>query len=249
MAYTHDDYGNIQRIGINLSHAGMNMPQRTSGFSAGFAIGGLFAGGLAGFVFSLIVKLIAAAVTSDGELSSPLSIFEQVLTAESIFTGGIFTVIIIFAIISFVWDGLEATGEMFLFSMASLGLVLGTLIGLIPAVLIAALLSVIFSISDMAAAGIVLFFMTLFAVVGFFWNGIEHFRDSFSVIRAFLGGLCGVIKGVLKCLSLVLGHGCFVIILVIIFSPIATAAAAIIIIFYMIKGFFIVGAGGDWYNI
>jgi len=251
MAYTYDDYGNIQRIGINLSHVGMNMPQRSGGFSAAYAFGGLFAGGTAGFMVSLLVKMIAAAVSfnADAPNASPLSIFEILFTSEFVFTGGVFTVAIIFAIIGFFWDGIEATADMFLVSMASLGLILGMLIGLIPAIIIAALLSVAFSISDMTAMGIILFFLSVFAIGGFFWNGIEHFRDSFSITRAFLGGLCGLIKGVLKCLALFLGHGCFVIILAAVFSPIATAAAAIIILFYICKGFFIVGSGGDWYNI
>ena len=251
MAYTSDEYGNIQRIGINLSHVGMNMPQRTSVFSAGFAVGGLFPSGLAGFVVILLLKLIIAAISFDGAATfdSPLSIFELLFLSEHVFTGGVLATVLIFAVIGFVWDGLEATGEMFLFSMASLGLVFGVLIGLIPGVLLAALLSVTISISDMAAMWIILFFMSLFAIVGFFWNGIEHFRDSFSIIRAFVGGLCGFIKGILKCLSLLLNHGCFLIILAIIFSAIVVPAAALIILFFTCKGFFVVGSGGDWYNI
>ena len=251
MAYTFDENGFLHRVGENLSHVAETMPSRHSSFSAGYAFGGLFAGGAAGFVFSLIIKLIAAAINFEpGYLySSPLLIFDQMFATEFLFTSGTWITVIIFALIGFLWDGLEATGDVFLVSMASIGLMLGAIIGWILSFILTALISAVASMSEMTAVVIILLSMSLGAVICFFCNGIESIRESFSILRAFLGILCGLLKGVLKCLSLLLSYGCFIIILAIVLTPLTIAIAAIIIGYYSIKGFFVVGKGGDWYNI
>jgi len=251
MDYHIDEDGGIHRVGVNLSHVAERMPSRHSVFSAGYAFGGLFAGGAAGFVISLIFKLIVAAAGFEPGfgLSSPLLIFDQVFTADVLFTTGTWVTVILFAITGFFWDGLEVTGERFLVSMASIGLVLGSIIGFGLAFLLVAIFSAVFSLSEMAAIVIILISMSLAAVISFICNGIESIRESFSILRAFIGILCGFLKGILKCLSLLLSYGCLIIIVAIVLTPLTMAIALIIIGFYSIKGFFVVGKGGDWYNI
>jgi len=247
MAYI-DEYGNIHRFGENLSHVAERMPTRYSSFSAGYAFGGLFAGAAAGFVVSVIVKLIAAVISFEAAASgsSVLIDLEYLFSLDVLFTSGTLVTVIVFALIGFFWDGLEATGDVFLVSMASIGLVLGTLIGFGIGLLLAALFSAIWSISDMTAIIIILVTTSLGAVISFFWNGIESSRESFSILRAFIGILCGLLKGALKCLSLLLSYGCGIIILAIILGPLTAAIAVLIIVFHVFKGFFVIGSGGDW---
>jgi len=251
MAYFVDEDGGIHRLGETLSHVAERMPTRYSSFSAGYAIGGLFAGAAGGFVLSVIIKLIAAAVSFEPSYgyASPLSIFDQMVTAEFLFTGGLWVTVIIFAAAGFVWDGLESTGDVFLVSIASLGLVLGAIAGVIPAIIVTAIISAVGTISEMTVTVIILISMSLSAGISFFWNGIESRRESFSILRAFIGILCGILKGILQCLSLLLNHGCLIIILAIVLTPLTIAIAVVIILYYIIKGYIVVGRGGDWDNI
>jgi len=250
MAYV-DEYGNIHRFGETLSHVAERMPTRHSSFSAGYAFGGLFAGAAAGFVVSIIVKLIATLINFEQVFSdsSPFLILDRVFATEYIFTGGTLVTVIVFALLGFIWDGLEATGDVFLMSMASIGLILGTIISFGLALLITALFASIWTISEMTVIVIILVITSLGAAFSFFWNGLESSRDSFSILRAFIGILCGLLKGALKCLSLLLSYGCGIIILAIILGPLTATVAALIIIFYIFKGFFVIGSGGDWDNL
>jgi len=243
--------GPIRQVGDDLSHIGTSLPQRYDTFSAGYAFGGLITGAVTGFLTGAAVKLFitmaAYSRTSDiftGDIS-----FSRAFGAENSFPPLIIVLSALFAITGFFWDGFESTGDRFLISMGSFGLILGGLTGALPALLISAGIGLTEAVPDTVNFLIFISSVSVFAVTGFIWNGIEACRDRFSLLRSFLGVLCGICKGILKSLALIFTHGCFVIILALIFSAVTSAIAVLIIIYYAFKGFFILGTGGDWSDI
>jgi len=224
------------------------MPQRIGSFSAGYALAGLATGGVAGFAVSMMARLISAAfiLNKDPGYFGFDTVAEHAFATGPVFTGGVIITMVLFALAGFFWDGSEYTGDSFLVSMGSIGLILGGIIGMLPVMLFAAVISVFGSMSDETGTVIMIVSISVFAIVGFIWNGIESCRDTFSILRSFLGIICGFLKGVAVCLSLLLTNGCIVIIIAAIFAALTSALAALIIAFYMIKGFFVVGSGGDW---
>jgi len=239
--------GPIQQVGDNLSHIGTGLPQRYDSFSAGYAFGGLAMGGAAGFLTGMVIRLFTAAASAGGTFEDIP--FDRIFRTETGFPPLLIILAALFAIAGFFWDGFESTGERFLVSMGSFGLILGGLTGILPALLISMIIDLAFSLPETAGVMIFLSLISLTAVTAFIWNGIESCRDTFSIFRSFLGVLCGICKGILKCLALVFTNGCFVIILAIIFSAITSVIAVLIIIYYAFKGFFILGTGGDWSEI
>jgi hypothetical protein len=253
MDYTFGEDGLIHRVGFDLSHVGERMPERMDTFSVGYAFGGLIMGGITGFGLSMLAKIILLLISlrNDLEHMEPEAILGMFLTSEFAFSGGVIAAIIIFAVIGFVWDGFEATGFTFLVSMGAFGLIIGGFLGALISLLIIIIIESlsIYVLSDIQYAAIIVSNISVFAVVGFLWNGFETCRESFSLLRSLLGLICGFLKGILKVLMLTLTNGCFVIILALVFSPLTVAAAVAIIGYYTLKGYIVVGRGGDWNNI
>ena len=248
--YRMDNEGKLHEIGNTMGRVGLTLPDRYDTFAVGYAVFGLLAGGIAGFSVSLIIKLLIALYTPDTtfDYSYLDVIIRQVFAPEFIFTVPIIVTTVVFAVAGFFWDGFDTTGETFLVSLGSVGLILGGLIGFFLITLIMIVFEML-NFSDLAMAKILITALLVSGGVGFVWNGLETFRNVFSVHRAFIGIICGLLKGLLFCITLLFRNGCLIIILAVIFSPLVSLAASGIIIFYTFKGFFVIGSGGEWNNI
>ena len=88
--------------------------------------------------------------------------------------------------------------------------------------------------------------MLVGAVFGLVWNGIEMSRTAFSLHRAFLGVICGVIMGVFTSGYMVFVSGCGWLIAAVIFWPLTFAIAGITILYFTVKGFIVYARGGAW---
>ncbi|MDR2569949.1 MAG: hypothetical protein LBD23_06590 [Oscillospiraceae bacterium] len=251
MDYTFSEDGLIQRVGFDLSHVGERLPQRMETFSVGYALGGLIMGSITGFGMSMLVKIIMLLVSLRNEIEfmEPEAISAMIFTSEFAFSGGVIAAIITFAVIGFIWDGLEATGDTFLMSMGAFGFIIGGFIGAVISLLLITVIASYYILTDMQYTVMIVSAVSVFALFGFLWNGFETCRDTFSILRSLLGLICGFLKGIWKVIILVFTNGCFVIILVIVLSPLATAAAILIIGYYTIKGCIVVGRGRDWNSI
>jgi serine/threonine protein kinase len=99
---------------------------------------------------------------------------------------------------------------------AFVGLIVGGLIGILPALIISAwpmfsmseieleMFARTFSLSSFVIAPSFSIPVIVCAVVGCFWNGLESTRDSFSVPYGFIGFVCGGIEGILPGLTIVI---------------------------------------------
>ena len=247
MKYRIDDEGKLHEIGDTIGRVGLTRPARYDSFSIGYALTGLLTGGSTGLAASILIKLVIAIYSQDAafDFASFGLVAGQVFTPEFIFTVPVIVIAIISAVAGFFWDGFESCGEVFLVSLGFVGLILGGLIGLFLGTLVVIVLSVL-DFPYLVMAKVLITALLAGGAVGFFWNGLESLREVFAVHRAFIGILCGLLRGIITCLVLLLNNGCLVIILAVVFSPLVIVAVSGVLLFYIFKGFFVIGGGGEW---